>query len=308
MLKNVTNSYELYSILEQKYGSRFVCDPFRAMAGSIQGSIDKKKISITFKPNEYLLISTASTSREVLDELLPILKGAMGNAESICSYDLQSEGIEEQDSMPTIEWDVKDPEGRLKEIINGRAFSNDAKIHNLKLSSSRKIEDYLESEQEKEERIKNARIYGIDPGSIKDVEEVNNLNEVDLFFRIDAMGAHLWRCRHDMAHGRIPEIDLTEEEYAMEYMVYQTTKFGVELPEPTIDKHITATPSYNAWYEFYSNHFRKVLTDEQWKTLQKARKAGEDISAFMPSGSWTDLLEETDKKEYKNCPPKQTES
>ena len=45
------------------------------------------------------------------------------------------------------------------------------------------------------------------------------------------MGAHIWRCRHDMAHGRIPEIDLTEEQYALEYMVYQTTKFGVELPD-----------------------------------------------------------------------------
>ena len=130
-------------------------------------------------------------------------------------------------------------------------------------------------------------------------EKINNLSEVDLYFAIDAMGGHIWRCKHDMAHGRIPEIDLTEEQYALEYMVYQTTKFGVELPEPEIDKHITATPSYNAWYKFYSNHFKDVLTDEQWNAFQEAQRNGQDTSAFMPSGHWTDLLEKPVQKSLK---------
>lgn len=291
----VSDSYRLYELLEKKYGERFNADPFVAMMGSVEGTLDSKKIKITFDGKQYLLISTSSTTRDVLDELLPLLTEVMGNSEPICSYDLQSEGMEEQDSMPTIEWDVKDPEGRLKEIINGRAFSNSTKVHNLKLSGSRKVEDYLESDKEKEDRIKNARIYGIDPGSIKDVEAINSLSEVDLYFHIDAMGGHIWRCRHDMAHGRIPEIDLTEEQYALEYMVYQTIRFGVELPEPTIDKHIVATPSYNAWYRFYSNHFKNVLTDEQWNAFQEAQRMGQDTSAFMPSGNWTDLLENAEK-------------
>lgn len=299
MLKNVTNSYELYAMLQQKYGSRFACGPFIAIAGRIEGSIDKKRIKITFKPNNYLLISTASTSKEILDELSPILKEVMGNVAPICSYDLQSEGIEEKDSLPTIEWDIKDPESRLINIINGRAFSDDSKIHNLTLYNSKKIEDYLESEQEKEDRIKNARIYGIDPGCIKDIETINNLSEVDLYFNIDAIGAHLWHCKHEMAHGRIEEFDLTEEQYALEYMIYQTTKFGVEFPEPTIDKHIIATPSYQAWYNFYSNHFKNILTDEQWNAFQEAQKTGQDTSAFMPTGHWTDLLEKPAQKTLK---------
>lgn len=287
----VPNSYMLYRLLVEKYKERFVADSFIAMMGRVEGTLDSKNVSITFDGEQYLLISTSSQTREVLDELLPVLKEVMGNNEPICSYDLQSEGMEEKDSMPTIEWDVKDPEGRLKDIVNGRAFSENAKIHNLKLYGSKKVEDYLESEQEKEERIKNARIYGIYPGSIQNVEEINNLSEVDLYLTIDALGAHIWRCQHEMAHGRIPKIDLTEEQYALEYMVYQTRKFGVELPEPTIDKHISATPSYIAWYEFYSNHFKNVLTDEEWDAFQKARAAEKDTSVFMPFGSWTDLLE-----------------
>ena len=39
-------------------------------------------------------------------------------------------------------------------------------------------------------------------------------------------------------------------------LVYQTTKFGVDIPEPEIDKHIAKTPSYTAWYNFYANNLR----------------------------------------------------
>lgn len=295
----VSSSWDLEELLTKKYGDRFEADFLSSLMGGVNGALDSKRFEITFKGNEYLLISTSPKTRELLDELLPVLTEVMGDTQPICSYDLQSSGLEEKDAMPTIEWDVVAPENRIKEIVNGRAFSDGAKILNLKLYNGKEVSDYLESEQEKEDRIKNARIYGIDPGSIKDVERINNLSEVDLYFAIDAMGGHIWRCRHDMAHGRIPEIDLTEEQYALEYMVYQTTKFGVELPAPEIDKHITATPSYNAWYKFYSSHFKDVLTDEQWNAFQQAQRNGQDTSAFMPTGHWTDLLEKPVQKTLK---------
>lgn len=296
----VYNSWQLEELLEKKYGERFEADFLSSLiGGGVSGSFDSKRFHITFKGGEYLLISTSSDGKAILDELLPTLTEVMGNEKPICSYDLQCSGTEEKDAEPTIEWDVVAPESRIKEIVNGRAFSDGAKVLNLKLYNGKDVSDYLESEKEKEERIKNARIYGIDPGSIQDVERINNLSEVDLYFMIDDMDAHIWRCKHDMAHGIIPEIDLTEEQYALEYMVYQTTKFGVELPKPEIDKHITATPSYNAWYKFYSNHFKDVLTDEQWNAFQQAQREGQDTSAFMPSGHWTDLLEEPVQKNLK---------
>lgn len=295
----VSSSWELEELLTKKYGDRFETDFLSSLMGGVNGALDSKSFKITFKGNEYLLISTSPKTRELLDELLPTLIEVMGDTQPICSYNLQSSGLEEKDAMPTIEWDVVAPENRIKEIVNGRAFSNVAKILNLKLYNGKEVSEYLESEQEKADRIKNARIYGIDPGSIQDAEKINNLSEVDLYFAIDAMGGHIWRCRHDMSHGRIPEIDLTEEQYALEYMVYQTTKFGVELPAPEIDKHITATPSYNAWYKFYSSHFKDVLTDEQWNAFQQAQRNGQDTSAFMPSGHWTDLLEKPVQKTLK---------
>ena len=294
----VSTAYELNDLLEKKYGERLNTDSLRAFMGQIQGTLDSKKISISYN-GEYLLLSTSADSREILDELLPLLTEVIGNVKPICSYDLQSEGLKENEAMPTIEWDLTNPENRIKEIVNGRAFSDKSKILNLKLYNDKNISDYLETEQEKEERIKNARIYGIDPGCLKDPEKIKNLNEVDLYLMIDALGGHIWRCRHEMAHGRIEQFDLTEEQYALEFMVYQTKKFGVELDEPAIDKHITPTPSYNAWYKFYSNHFRYTLTDEEWNAFQKAQQNGEDTSKFMPEGNWKDLIEKPVQKKLK---------
>lgn len=287
----VYNSRQLEQLLEKKYGERFESDILSSLRGDVSGSFDSKRFYITFEGGEYLLISTSSDGRAILDELLPTLTEIMGGKSPICSYDLQCSETEEKDAEPTLEWDVVAPESRIKEIVNGRAFSDGEKILNLRLYNGKSVSDYLESEQEKEERIKNARIYGIDPGSIQDVEMINNLSEVDLYFMIYAKSYYIWRCEHNMAYGKIPKIDLTEDQYALEYMMYQTTKFGVELPEPEIDKHITATPSYNAWYKFYVDHFKNTLTKEQWKAFQQAQREGQDTSAFMPSGHWTDLLE-----------------
>ena len=291
----ISNYMELRQLLEKKFGKRYELDFFSLLRNEASGSIDSKRVTITFKAEDFLLITVSPDGRDILDELLPIFTEIMGGKNPICSYDLQPLDEDEKDAKPTIEWDVVAPEDRIKQIVNGRAYSDRTKILNLKLYNEKNPSDYIESEQEKEDRIKNARIYGIDPGSISDVEEINNLSEVDLYFAIDALGGHIWRCNHDMYHGRIPKTDLTEEQYAIEYMVYQTKKFGVELPEPEVDKHITPTPSYRAWFEFYHHHFNDVLSNEEWNAFQRAKKAGQDTSSFMPSGHWTDLLEKETK-------------
>ena len=301
MRKNVaSNANELNEILKQKYRERIITDPLSTLKGKVEGTLDSEPFIITFSGNEYLLIS--SYSKKILNNLLPTLTEVMGNVGPICSYDLQSQGLEEKQAMPTIEWDIIEPEKRIKEVVNGRAFGIEDKIHNLKLFNNKKISDYLESQEEKEKRTKTTRIYGKDPGSIQDVERIINLSEVELFLAIDGLGGHIWQCNHDMAHGRIPKIDLTEEQFALEFLVYQTTKFGVELAEPEIDKHILPTPSYQAWYNFYSNHFKNVLTDEEWNTFMQALNNGQDTSAFMPSGKWQDLLVQDQPKNLTNTP------
>ena len=42
----------------------------------------------------------------------------------------------------------------------------------------------------------------------KEIKEFGETcTEVELYFQIDAIGAFIWRMRHDMSHGRIPEKD-----------------------------------------------------------------------------------------------------
>ena len=127
----------------------------------------------------------------------------------------------------------------------------------------------------------NQRIYGLDPGCIKDVSIINNLSEINLYFMINAMEQYIRRCKYDMFLDRIPKIDLTEEQYALEYMVYQTTKYGVELDDPTVNKHIIPTDSYRLWFDFYSNYFKNIFTNESFNSFWQIQNNGLGSSMFV---------------------------
>ena len=298
-MNKFNSSYDLYMYLDKKYDTNAKLDPLAALRGSVQGVINGEIVSITFQPGDYLLLTGIGENTKVIDLLMDDMKLAMNGSEPIIRYNMNHVNEGQDIIKPTVEWDISNPEKRIKEVINGRAFPDKPVITDIKLYNGKSVESYLETEEEKLDRIKNARIYGIDPGSIKDVNSVASLSEVDLFFQIHGLGGHIWRCKHDMSHGRIPVIDLTEEQYALEYLVYQTTKFGVDIPEPEIDKHIAKTPSYTAWYNFYANHFNNVLTDNDWKEFVALRSSGQDVSMFMPKGNWRDLLVDPVKKELK---------
>lgn len=285
----VSNHFELADLLKSKLGDDVDIDSMAILLGKVCGTYKGEKFNITFNRKVYLLISIANTDTDLLKEIEPILKDAMGE-QPICSYSLQSAGLEENQAMPTIEWDFENPESRIKELVNGRAFSDGAKLHNLILFGNREIANYVEDDKAKSDRIANARIYGIDPGYIKDPEKIKNLSELDLYFMIDTLGGIMFSAWHATKRDDKPA-DLTEEQYALEFCVYQTKKFGVDdLPEPEIDKHIPRTSKYNTWYTFYNNNFKNVLTNEQWNAFQIARKENKDVSEFMPKGNWKDQL------------------
>lgn len=293
--QTISNVAELCKLIEKKYRGR-ITDVYQNVSfqghGRLEALLDGQQFMISFT-DEFLIASTFNGDTKTLEKLMPVLKKVMGNEEPLCSYDIKCEGL----LNPTVEWEVKDPKGRLKEIANGRAFDS-AEISNLKLYNSEKIEDYLETEEEKAEKIKNAKIYGIYPGCLKDLDAVAKLNELELFVNVECLGGHIWWCNHQMNCGRIEPIDLTEEQYALEYLVYQTTKFGVELAEPTLDKHVQKTPSYMAWYQFWYNHYQS-LSNLDIAEYQAARQQGEDTSKFMPKGSWKDSFNESNGDQEK---------
>ena len=272
----VKNSYELLLLLEKLYKDRFSGDAFMAMRGRIEGTIDFKRIIITYEQNNYLLISTDANAKNLFNELTPLFNKVM-KANAICSYNLQLTNTKEKNAMPTLEWDVKDPEARIRDIVNGRAFDDHPHILNLTIYNGKTVDDYTEP-----------KIYGIYPGCIKDVDKILNLDEIGLYLAIDALWQYIWKCKDDIAYDRISDVDLSEEEYALEYLISLTRKFGVELNEPAEGKHIQLTTSFESWYHYYSNHFKNVLTPEEWNEFLDARANNEYVKHLLPQSNWKD--------------------
>ena len=130
-----------------------------------------------------------------------------------------------------------------------------------------------------------------DGGILKDPSIVNTCTEQELYRMIEAFGYKIWRLNHDMADGRIKEnIDLMPYQYAIEYCVMHTTRFGVEISEPKEGEQVKATKSYWAWFKWWDNYFKNTLTDEECEEYEHKSERVEDISKFRPTGDWKDNL------------------
>ena len=85
-----------------------------------------------------------------------------------------------------------------------------------------------------------SRIYGIDKGNIRNADKIDKLDEIDLFFKIDSYINYVLKLKDN-------NYDITEELFALEYLVYQSTKFGVDLPSPKENNHIVPSQSFINW-------------------------------------------------------------
>lgn len=284
MIKKITNPTELYALLKEKYDSRFICSMTQLNNGNIEGFLDEKLVNIAFDAGNYLLISIEESGEYLLQNLIPILKEVMEDENPICSYDFQNNDLV---NYTNIEWNLKIPEKRLTQIINGHAFTENTRISNLILYNNKNIEDYIEE-----------KIYGIYPGYLTSttIEIVNNMSEIELFIFIEAFIMALDSVKYDMTYGKIPKRDLTEYEYALEYLIYQTRRFGVILPVTKTNEHIIDSPAFNAWFNFYNNYFNYIITDKEWNDFNEAIKNQLDLEPFKPKGDWRNLLKSRRKR------------
>jgi len=283
---DILTAYDLEQFLQKKLTHYETTNDFANLLGRIIGKYKGFEIKINFNENDYLIISTNQKGKAILNELVPVLSNAIGDYNPICKYDYIKG---DRESLPTIEWDINNPEGRIREIVNGRAFAN-GQCLNLSLYGNRSIESYIEDEITKQRKN---RIYGMDPGFLDNKDEIDQLSEVDLYFVIDDI-SRIINSTINSTYGN--KINLIEEQYAIEYCAYQTTKFGVELDKPELGKHILSTPSYEAWYSFYDNHFNNKLTDAELSEYQINKKQGNDVSNYMPKGNWKDNLPKVKKR------------
>lgn len=128
------------------------------------------------------------------------------------------------------------------------------------------------------------KLYGIYEGCIKDKEVINNLNELELFWCIYELGNYLWDCENYVNKDDKVRMNLDEELYALEYMIYQTKKFGVKLEESL--SHLKITDSYRKWYKYYADYYEYVLNDIEREELGLLIINGFDTTKYLPQNHY----------------------
>ena len=285
---SIDKNMELEYFLKLIFKDRFDPDMSSGFDNFVHGTFDGKKLLISLTPHEG--IRAASDDLEVLETITPALSYVMDDNAPICRYNAKNEPSDKI-SIINLEWDIKDPEKRIKDIVNGRGVGEELIIENVTPLNGRDASEYIDTEEEKmafaleeEERRKNAKVYGIYPGII-DPEEVKNMPEYEVYLTINSLMRQKVKATILSQLGQ--EVDTTELDYGFAYLVYQTTRFGVELPEPEVDKGIDLTASFEAWLSFWQEHFSE-FSEDQWKSFNALKESGRDISDFLPSGSWKD--------------------
>lgn len=112
----------------------------------------------------------------------------------------------------------------------------------------------------------------------KEAKPVSELNELELYFLIDACGAFIWRMSHDVAHGHIPESDWAAIDADINKMREEQMKAVGELPRIGItlplDENNSPTDEYWKWYRTWSAWHKDELTPLEWSRLERKLGTG----------------------------------
>jgi hypothetical protein len=105
------------------------------------------------------------------------------------------------------------------------------------------------------------------------VRNPSEFKELDAYLTINACGAFIWRMKHDMCNGRIPQIehaaideDVKRVKSRQLEIIKELPRFGVE----PLDADGKATPAYWTWYETWDS-WKNGLTNEKWQEVSDHR-------------------------------------
>jgi len=137
---------------------------------------------------------------------------------------------------------------------------------------------------------KATKIWGLYPGNLNP-KVIEQLDEASIWEQIYNLGNQIYWDTEDLGKpgSKKSKEQIQEMQYALEYLMYYTKKFGVEFTkEPSSHNHIERTTSYTAWYSYWYNHFDK-MSKEKYDDYVNAKFSNQDISRYMPTGSWKDV-------------------
>lgn len=123
------------------------------------------------------------------------------------------------------------------------------------------------------------KIHGLYAGVIKNPGFLETCSEADLFFNIKLYTRKLAKAVNPILY------EIYELEYAIEYCIYKTTRFGVEISVPEVGKHIEKTPSYLTWFDWW-NEYVSSMSYEELNNYNTLKEEGNDVTYFKPAGNW----------------------
>jgi hypothetical protein len=226
------------------------------------------KVEITYGYGRSLFISANDFINGEFKELIDVSNEAMGVG-PIAAYDCYD--YNGSYVYPTVEWNVEDPEQRIQQILNNEDLNGNC--YNITYENL---------------KINNEKIFGIYPGflTVKDLIELEDFCESELFYLIDTLGKSI-SLAAEIAKKKKTVIDLTEELYAIDFLITQASSFGVVVPNPTLNDRIAPTESFILWYSWWAKYYEETLTDNDRRLYDEMYAKGEDVSLlFRPSGDW----------------------
>lgn len=99
------------------------------------------------------------------------------------------------------------------------------------------------------------KIYGKYSGNLKKelLEKIPTMKEFEIWKLIYYIEDELFWMSHEERNFGVDKIDFIEKQYALEYIIYSTKRFGIDFKEPKEGVHIEKNNSYINWYKKWNN-------------------------------------------------------
>ncbi len=284
--RDVKTSKDFEVFLQERYNEFY---PKGTHVGRTKCKINKLNIEASFSREEFFILEIRGSLLPLDEEIQPLLdhiSEIMGDVRPMCGYRLisRNDGINY-----AYEWNVVDPDERIRELVNGRSHSDGSRVEKISLYNDKDIDNYVEKTKEK-------RIVGIDPGKYYRSSDDEITDEVSFWWRV-----HDTAVSYQETKNGINKSDPEELKFYLEYLANQSKRFGVDTSDVSETVLPTESKEFVTWYSFYRDHFfsRKpgCLTGEQLDNYYQVKERGLDTSVFMPSGNWRDSLDKPLTKE-----------
>lgn len=263
-------------------------------------------IMIDFTPEQSLLLSVGDQTG---------WKNALSHASKICTQFMGAEPICRYEAKPSIlwthfmEWDLINPQMRLRVIVNRGEDLAQIPFRNLILFGNYCISDFEDQKLKQAyldisaKRKQHPGVYGEDPGEC-DAVRIANASEFELFLEYTLLeNIRLNQSRYQDATRPIEDLFclLTRQTTVAQIQDQQITlaldyvmaaicrKVGIAiLKKPSTSHRLQVDEEqFVKWYNYNSSHLTMICPDDA--SLSKVIKAyhlGKDISVYAPNGDW----------------------